>query len=135
MAGLEDLDRRLARVSRRLTKGVERLIGEVIEEIGRELVPATPVDTGFARANWRPSLNAPASTPVSFLDPTGAATVDRIVTVGRRYQVGDTAFIVNRAPYIGKLNQGSSPQAAAGFVQAAASEGAARALRRQRGLI
>ena len=125
------LDARLRRVSARLTEGLEQLVSEVIEEVGREVVPATPVDTGFARANWRPSLNAPAPTPVSFLDPSGSATVDRITTVAKRWRVGDQAFIVNRAPYIGKLNQGSSPQAPPGFVQAAARAGLERAFRRR----
>ena len=126
MAGRRDLstlERRLDRVAERLTDGVQEMVGAVIEEIGNEVVSATPVLTGFARANWRPSLNAPITDPVSFLDHSGAATISRIVTVARRWKVGDTAFIVNHAPYIGELNAGSSPQAPAGFVKDATARG------------
>lgn len=131
------LTRRLNRVASRLTEGLERVVAEVTEEIGRELVPATPVDTGFARGNWRPSLNAPATVPVTNNDPTGAATIARITTVARQYRVGDTVYITSNIPYIERLNEGSSPQAPAGFVQKSVRAGTARALVRinQTGLI
>lgn len=99
------------------------LVSEIGEEIGRELVPATPVLTGYARANWRPSLNEPASVPVSFLDPSGEATISRIALVARRYSLGDTFFLVSWCPYIEALNDGSSPKAPAGFVQMSIEKG------------
>lgn len=114
---LARLSRRLDRVADRLTSGVQRFVAILGQELAEELVPATPVDTGYARGNWRPSLNAPSPVPVSVLDPTGAATIARITVTARQFRVGDTLFLVNRAPYIGRLNAGSSPQAPAGFVQ------------------
>ena len=120
---LASLDRRLNRVADRLTEGVEEMVGDIVEAVGVEVVTDTPLLTGFAKANWRPTLNAPATDPVSFLDPSGAATISRITTVARRWKVGDTAFIVNHAPYIGELNAGSSPQAEAGYVEAATARG------------
>jgi hypothetical protein len=131
---MSTLERRLARISGRLTKGVEGLMAAVIEEIGIELVgnqvgKGTPVDTGFARANWRPSLNAPSSSTVSLLDPSGQSTIARIKTVGQRWNVGDIFYLVNRADYIGALNAGHSPQAAPGFVQKAVLDGRRRGVR------
>ena len=118
-----DFERRLDRIARRMTAGVELLVQNVAEEIGDAVVIYTPVDTGYARGNWRPSLNAPAGAPISVLDPTGQATVARIVAVARQYRVGQTLYIVNNAPYIGSLNEGSSPQAPPGFVQDAIRDG------------
>lgn len=126
------LSRRLRRTSRRLTVNIERTVADVMGEIGERLVPATPVLTGFARGNWRPTVNAPSPVPVSALDPTGAATVARIHAVARQFRVGDTLYLVNRAPYIGELNQGSSPQASAGFVQREVRAAASIALERAR---
>lgn len=128
---LSSLERRLARVADRLTESVEGLITDIGEEIGRELLPATPVDTGFARANWRPSINFPSDTPVSFLDPSGQATISRIISVAKRFRVGDTIFITNRIDYIDQLNRGSSPQAPPGFVEIAVNEGTRRAVARR----
>lgn len=123
MATLGELEGRLNRIVNRLNVGLRRVVAEVATQIAEELVPGTPVDTGFARANWRPSLNAPAIVPVSQLDPTGAATIAKIVTVGQRWKPGDTLFITNNAPYIAALNNGSSPQALPGFVEDAVETG------------
>ncbi len=123
MATLRQLSGRLRRVELRLNRGIEQLIGTVGDEVGKALVPATPVDTGFARGNWRPTLNVPASRPVTFLDPTGAATIARIKAVSQSFRLGDILFIVNNAPYIGLLNAGRSPQASAGFVAASVEKG------------
>ena len=128
MATLAQLEGRLGGTVSRLKFQFTAIMASVGSSIGAELVPATPVDTGYARANWRPSLNAPAVLPISFLDPTGQATVSKISAVSGRYRLGDTIFITNNAPYIGALNAGHSPQADAGFVQEAIERGVTRAL-------
>lgn len=134
---LQDLQARLDVVAGQLDAGVRALVAKVTDEIGKELVSTTPVDTGYARANWRPSLNARTESPRSFLDPTGANTISLIRIVGQRFKPGDTIYIVNRVPYIGQLIAGSSPQAPPDFHQIAVVQGFARAvaLVRQTGLI
>lgn len=117
----------------RLTEGVTRLLSEISEQIGREVVPATPVDTGAARANWRPALNAQPIVPVTRTDPTGAATVARIATVARQMRAGDTFYLSNNLPYITALNAGSSPQAPANFVQDAVATAVRTVTRRKTG--
>lgn len=89
---------------------------EMSEEVGKQVVPDTPVDTGHARANWVPSLNAPPIVPVTRTDKTGAGTIARIATVARQMKIGDTFYLANNVPYIEDLNQGSSPQAEPDFV-------------------
>lgn len=128
MATLQELSRRLEVIAESLDQGVRALVAKVTEEVGRDLVSTTPVDTGYARANWRPSINAPTESPRSFLDPTGAATISQITVVGRRYRPGDTIYIVNRVPYIGNLIAGSSPQAPPDFHRTAIETGFRRAM-------
>lgn len=130
MGTLASLEVRLDRVAKRLVIGISDLVEDVARGIAEELIPATPVDTGFARGNWRPSLNAPSSEAITFLDPTGAATIQKIINVGKRFRPGDTLFIVNRAPYIANLNAGSSPQAPEGFIEDAVQRGSAAAFAR-----
>ena len=136
MATLRQLEGRLDRVATRLVSGVAQTLEEIAIAVAEDLVPATPVLTGFARANWRPALNAPATVPVTALDPTGSATIAKITAVAKRARVGDTIFIVNNAAYIGALNAGSSPQAPPRFVQSAVQTGTEKALAslRRRGL-
>jgi hypothetical protein len=129
------LARRLNTVSFRLTRGIESLVENIVTDVGREVVSSTPVKTGFARGNWRPTLNAPSPVPVSALDPTGAATIARIASVGAQYRVGNTVFIRNNASYIGLLNAGSSPQAPPGFVGAAVTRGVQSGIARSAGTV
>ena len=136
MASLRQLERRLNNLTTRLVKGISKTIEEIGTAVGEDVVEATPVLTGFAKGNWRPSLNAPAAFPITVLDPTGSGTKAKIAAVAARARPGDTLFIVNNAAYIGALNAGSSPQADPLFVEGAVASGTERALNklRQRGL-
>ncbi len=114
---IERAEARFRALAGRLEGAVSAYVRGIVTELA-EVVPATPVDTGLARGNWRPSLNVPVQSPTSLPDPTGSGAQERIRSVARQYRLGDTVWIVNRVPYIGRLNAGSSPQAPAGFVQA-----------------
>jgi hypothetical protein len=107
----------------------------------------TPVDTGWARANWVPSLGEPAILEVA-REPTEADVAARAADGERgrnsvlAYRPGDgVVFVTNNVPYIGRLNDGHSPQQAPGFVQRAVekavrdtySAGASKAARYRRG--
>jgi len=105
----------------------------VATEVGARLVPATPVDTGLARGNWRPGLNVPPSAAVTITDPTGAATIARITAVAKLYRPGNTFFLQNNLDYIEDLNRGKSRQAAAGFIAEAVRAGVKAGIARFRG--
>jgi hypothetical protein len=122
---LRTLEARLDGVTDKLTLGLERLMESLAEEIGEEVVADTPVLTGYARANWRPSVNAPLDDPVSFLDPTGRGAIGRIRAVARTAKLSDKIYIKNNAPYIEQLNAGRSKtqQPTPGYVQRAIKRG------------
>lgn len=110
-------------------KGVtEKVITKLGLDITANLIETTPVDTGWARANWVPSVGAPA------LDGSGVSKAGRglisgasssqmaaqasLATSGYKLSQG-RLFISNGVPYIELLNSGSSKQAPRGFVQRA----------------
>jgi hypothetical protein len=96
----------------------EDVLGLALEVHGN-LVEATPVDTGHARVNWTPTVAAPARAEIEGADPSSA--VDPVAAFGPA-SPGDAMFITNNVPYIRRLNEGSSPQAPAGFVEKAVEE-------------
>jgi hypothetical protein len=121
---------------------IDRIIRKLTLDIVANLVRpgtegGTPVDTGWARANWVPSITQPYVTddvvnPKEKFLATGKNTISAevnareqvqqggIVTVAATYKVDKgPVFITNNVPYIIQLNMGSSSQAPAGFVQAA----------------
>lgn len=109
----------------------DALVGRVIQqltlEVHAELVEATPVDTGWARANWVPALDGPPADAVT--PPTReerlAAAAGRSVDVAAfmsSYKLPALVYFSNGVPYIRRLNDGHSQQAPADFVQRAIDE-------------
>ena len=87
-----------------------------------EVVPRTPVDTGHARRNWQVNVGAPNGQELPGVDVSGSLTI----TSGKSKLVASKGrnpfslvFIENNTPYIGRLNEGSSRQAPAMFVDLA----------------
>lgn len=103
------------RVQAKITAAIERASKALILEVARELKRSTPVDTGHARVNWVPSVGSPnrveAQDPL--LAQMGAADV-------MTFKLGQgLLYVTNVVPYIRRLNEGSSTQAPALFVESA----------------
>ena len=99
--------------------------------VDQAVVLATPVDTGRARANWQAQIGSPARDVLDGEDKGGNATLARNANIIRARRGGGTIYISNNVAYIGVLNEGSSSQAPAGFVEMAVNAGI-NAIRRQR---
>lgn len=104
---------------RRLALGIENRI-----------VLATPVDTGRARSNWIASLDKPATGVIDAyapdadekpgqIGPNAAGAIAAADAVLLQTQDFPVIYLSNNLPYIARLNDGSSVQAPAAFVQAA----------------
>ena len=99
---------------------VAKVISEVVEATNREflmdtwqeLVDATPVKTGKARASWFVSPNLPHLKELPDAHYPYPAPPD----LNRYTRNFSLWYIANTAHYIGQLNRGSSRQAPAGFV-------------------
>ena len=113
---------------------IEKVVKSIVLDVVANLVRApgeggTPVDTGWARANWIPVIGRPSRGAAK-----GGSRADRLsgarqlqaqqetaiaaIATGYRLSMG-AVFVANNVPYIVRLNEGSSKQAPAGFVQAA----------------
>lgn len=88
----------------------------------------TPIDTGWASANWVPSVGEPFDDPRAreVRDPTPAQVAARAQQAQQgtnevlSWRNGEgPLFSTNNVPYIGALNNGHSGQSPRGFVQAA----------------
>lgn len=102
----------------KLERFTAQLMTQIAYEVVAVLVETTPVDTGWARANWVPRVGSPQLNPVGSrtavsqsdqaqgLASLAAFTLDR-----------GSIFVTNNVPYIRRLNAGWSKQAPAGFIQ------------------
>lgn len=106
-------------IGERLRKHVETIFKALCLEIDRELRKATPVDTGFARANWVPSVGAPHTGEVA---KVGGGSAEHAAGVGQvmRFKLEDGAlWVANGVSYVPILNYGTSDQAGAMWIEAA----------------
>lgn len=110
-----------------LTSFVERVIKKLTLDITANLIEDTPVDTGWAKSNWVPSIGEPH--PVD--QDENMTRGDKVVEVPFARQEQDTGIasipsyrlsdgptnITSGVPYIELLNAGHSEQAEAQYVE------------------
>ena len=125
MAGrsLPQFSQRIRRIARGVETNMNLTAQLVAIAIDQAVVLATPVDTGRARANWQVSVIKAETDVVNGTDPGGSATISKGANVISRKRLGQDIFITNNLPYIVPLNEGSSAQAPAMFVERAVAEG------------
>lgn len=120
----------VARVSRELDLFVAGVITLISVNVTFNLVESTPVDTGFAKTNWIPSVGIPKTNTSGSREATNSGAQKAGLARVRVYRIGQgRVFIVNNVPYIGDLNDGSSAQAPSGFVQGGIVRGVVAASR------
>lgn len=87
-----------------------------ILELFSLVIDATPVDEGFLRGAWQPTLNTPFTGKVTQKDPSGAAAKTRVLaTLGK---LKDVVYFTNTMPYAYRIEFDSwSAQAMGGMVR------------------
>jgi hypothetical protein len=129
MAGnLDDLATRLRQRSAKIPEMASEAAKEVASEVLGVLAYTTPVDTSQALSNWLVTLNDPATQKIAPYFPgvygtTQGVSAQQTVNEGLyamgAKKPGQPIYITNNQPYIVDLNNGSSKQEPAGFVQRA----------------
>lgn len=128
MASLRAFGSKMIRGADALPARMSRLKRRFALAIDRRLIFNTPVDRGIARSNWIVSIGAPVEFSRLAFAPgfqlgvnesanATAAFNDALAVLSRNIPDGVPVFIVNNVSYIGVLNNGSSQQAPANFVQ------------------
>lgn len=129
MAGnLRDLANQLRAISPQLAAQASEAAKGAALAIVSDLANVTPVDTSQALSNWRIGINQKVVLAIepyqsgkagSTQSESAQATIDAARIALAAKKPGDTIWISNPLPYIGLLNDGSSSQAPAGFVERA----------------
>ncbi len=129
MAGnLRDLATRMRQRADELPKEASRLAVRISETIINDLAHVTPVDTSTAISNWQTELDAPAGSIVdahypgekgSTYSASARETIDQAKATLKNKKPGQPIYMSNLLRYIKRLNEGSSSQAPAGFVERA----------------
>lgn len=137
MESFGDFGKEMKKIADGIQDNADRIVRKCALAVDAALVIATPVDTGRARSNWQVSLDTPVTGTVEPYSPGNdgstsgpnaqAAIAQGKATIGS-YKGGganNSINITNNLPYIGRLNEGYSAQAPAGFVEKAVMVGIA----------
>lgn len=128
MDGLLGLAKRMADIGANVERNAPKLVRKVALAVDAAVVIATPVDTGRARSNWIVETGKPATVTIEPYVPgafgsTGpanvAAQLEHAKKILAHVKNGESVYISNNLHYIGKLNDGWSAQAPAGYVESA----------------
>lgn len=126
MAKAAQFAQRMSALGKQINTRRHNQVNKLALAIQLKLLQVTPVDTAQAISNWILSLSSPSDEFIHPYSP-GQYGSTRQVNIGQAYNVAmaaisdrrpnQTIYIVNSAPYIVKLNNGSSTQAPSGFFQ------------------
>lgn len=122
MADLKTFAQRIRKIGQRIEQNADVAVRRCALAVDAAVVIATPVDTGRARANWQVEVDRPIVTPIEKFSKSGQEAIDQGKEAIARYKGGHASaavHITNNLPYIGRLNDGHSAQAPAGFVERA----------------
>lgn len=125
MSDLTTFSRRIRVTAQCVSTNTDKLVRRVVLAVDQAVVLATPVDTGRARANWRPSIGSMITDSLPEPSSPGEGVRSAIAaaeSVASQYKGGlrsPTVHITNNLPYIKPLNDGSSKQAPKNFVSTA----------------
>lgn len=126
MANLLDLAKRMDRLADLIPLKTNELKHEIARIVHRDLLTVTPVDTSEALSNWVLTSEEPWAVPLpphyeGIHGSTQAESINAALIAGEQQlklnRPGESIFISNNAPHIKSLNEGSSGQAPAGFVE------------------
>lgn len=122
------LSRRIQRIRANVPKEANRIKKEVAEKVATDLIRVTPVDVSEALSNWQVGINAPVAFPIPAIYPgkagdtesaSEAAAIEHAQRVLVDSEPGERLYVSNLTRHIGFLNDGSSRQEPAGFVERA----------------
>lgn len=136
MPSLREFSKRITLRGGLVATRADRLTRQVALAADQAVVVGTPVDTGRARSNWIAQIGSRAPSAIEPYAPgelgstkaqNTQAALDQAEGVIRGYMGGKglAIYISNNVPYIQKLNDGSSAQAPANFVETAVMQAVA----------
>lgn len=105
----------LANWQNRFKGDLDALARQTCQQISLNVVRDTPVDTGFLRSSWQPSIGQPRSGKGKENDD-GARVVSAVALTSAQMRAGQKFWMVNNANYANYVEFGTSRMRARLFV-------------------
>ena len=99
-----DFDVAVAQWAEKAKGKLNQFAAEFCQDISDEVITKTPVDTGYLRASWWASINAPGSGTVAGPKPQGG--VSQAAIVAGTMKAGEVYYLMNGAAYARRIEYG-----------------------------
>lgn len=94
---------------------LDALARQTVYEMAETVVELTPVDVGFLRGSWQPSIGATGKVKDGAGDdPSGAAAMVEIAAIVSQMEAGDRFHMLNNAAYAMRMEFGFTGEDALG---------------------
>lgn len=97
----------------------ETFLIEFSNDMAKETVTSTPVDTGVLRGSWYSSINDPSDGPNGRSDPSGSFSIGQISATVSGARLGDKIYLLNSASYARFVEFGTATQRPQAFIRGA----------------
>ena len=114
---MANLGEQLRQIAEHNKLKLETVVRKTVIDMGGAMVKMSPVDTGRFKGNWQYANGGMDASTGAAPDPSGAASIGRIVQGVASWKPGETMWITNSLPYAQRLETGWSKQAPAGMVR------------------
>ena len=115
-------EKSLGQIAVRLERNLSKAARAYTLQLVNNLVLRTPVDTGRARGSWVVSINQASFELPNLKTKSGSRTINNAAGKLKNYKLGQVVYVQSNLEYMVPLNNGTSQQAPAGFVQLAVKQ-------------
>ena len=108
----------ISKFARKTERAAEAIFRGTSLDLSMEIIKRTPVDQGFLKGGWIPSVNSPSTVIQRKADKQGTATINSVKAKINTAQLGDSIYLINNLPYAKAIEEGHSyHQAPQGMVR------------------
>lgn len=115
MANSREFKATLGKWAAKAGSGLEALARQSAQELAERVVLATPVDTGFLRGSFQPSIGEPQAAKGQS-DKSGSVALSSVSLAIAEMRLGDRFFLTNNADYALHVEYGTSRMAGRFYV-------------------
>lgn len=117
MKGSASLKAQIAAFAQKNEARLDALGRQSVQELSQRVVVDTPLDTGFLRGSWQPSIGEPSMSHKGELDASGGLIAAKLASVIPQIKTGVIFYMMNNAAYARYVHHGTEKMAARPWVE------------------
>lgn len=117
MKGSAALRAQVDAFAKNVPERLDALARQAVQELSSRVVQDTPLDTGFLRGSWQPSIGQGDMSHKGEADKSGAAIEAKLASIVPQIKAGQVFWMMNNAAYAGFVHWGTEKMAARPWVQ------------------